>query len=177
MSFGDAEVEQLQRAVARDQDVRRLEIAMDDQVLVGRMHGGTHAAEERQPFLERQAMPVAVQVDAFAVHVLHDEIRDAVAGRAAIEQAADVAMVEARQDLALGAQPVVIRAAHEAGPHQFHGNLMAVFADALGEIHVAHAAAAEPATQLPGAEHLAGAVYFPEGLFVRRPARRRGCHG
>ncbi len=88
------------------------------------------------------------------------------AGGAAIEQAGDIAMVEPRQDLSLGAQPIVVRATHEAGPHQFYRDLMAVFTDALGEIHIAHAAATESAAQFPRAEHLARAVYFPEEFFV-----------
>ena len=112
--------------------------------------------------MQREAVTVAEEIDALAIHVLHDEIRDAVGGGTAIEQACDVAMIEARQNLALGAQAIVICAAHETGPHELHGNVMAVLADALGEVHIAHAATTEAAAQLPGAQHFTRAIRLPE---------------
>ena len=45
--LGDAEVEQLGHAVGGDQDVARLQIPVDHQVLVGEMDGGAHLPEER----------------------------------------------------------------------------------------------------------------------------------
>ncbi len=123
-------------------------------------------AEEGESFRNRQAMPVGVQIDPLAVDVFHDEVWNAVVRRAAVEQPRDVAVIQAGEDLALRSQPVVIGTTHETGPHEFHGDLMAVFADSFGEIHVAHAAATQPATQSPRAEHLAGAVYLPERFVV-----------
>ncbi len=48
----DAEVEQLQGAIARHQDVRRLQVAMDDEVLVSRMHGRADPAEQGEPVFQ-----------------------------------------------------------------------------------------------------------------------------
>ena len=45
--LGDPEVEQLRIAVGRDQDVRRLEVAMDDQVLVRVLHRVAHPPNSR----------------------------------------------------------------------------------------------------------------------------------
>ena len=47
--LGDAEVEQLHRPVGRHQDVRRLEIAVDDAVAVRVLHRLAHRAEQPQP--------------------------------------------------------------------------------------------------------------------------------
>lgn len=82
---------------------------MDDQVLVRGMHGGAHAAKEREPFGHREPVPIAVHVDVLAIHVLHHHVRDAIGRGAAIEQTRDVAMIQPRQDLALGPQAIVVR--------------------------------------------------------------------
>ena len=113
---------------------------------------------------DAQLVPVAELVDRQAVDVLHDEVGDALVRGAAIEQAGDVPVVQAREDLALGPQAVVIGPGDQVRSHQLHRDLVLVLPDALGEVHLAHAAAADPAPQLPLAEHLPGAVDRPEGL-------------
>ena len=61
--LGDAEVEQLGDAVGRDQDVRGLDVAVDDQALMGVMDGVAHLAEHRQPLADRQLTFPTVHVD------------------------------------------------------------------------------------------------------------------
>ena len=53
--LGDSEVEQLHGAVGRDQDVRRLEVAMDDQIGVRVAHGLEHGEKQAQPCLDVRA--------------------------------------------------------------------------------------------------------------------------
>ena len=55
--LGDAEVDDLRHrraVVQRHQDVRRLEVAVDDALLVGVLHGLADLDEQLQPLAERQ---------------------------------------------------------------------------------------------------------------------------
>ena len=56
----DAEVEQLRRAAGRDQDIGRLDVAMDDQVLMRVLDRGADLEEERQARAQVEALFVAV---------------------------------------------------------------------------------------------------------------------
>ena len=74
----DAEVEELHLAVGRDEDVRRLEVAVDDEVLVRVADGVAHHLEEREPASSERLRVVAVAVDRLAVDELHREVRQSV---------------------------------------------------------------------------------------------------
>ena len=54
----DAEVEQLHRAIIGDEDVRRLEVAVNDGVAVGMLDRLADTAEEAQPLGDRQLVPL-----------------------------------------------------------------------------------------------------------------------
>ena len=92
--LGDAEVEELQRAIVGHQDVRRLEVPVDDEVAVGVLHGVAHVEEEFQSSLDRQATRVAVSVDRFSLDVLHREPGQSVRSHAPVEEASDVRVLE-----------------------------------------------------------------------------------
>ena len=92
---------------------------------------------------------VAVGGDRLAFDVLHHEVRQAVVGRAAVDQARDVRMIELRQDLPFGAEAPqnVIRI--EAAPDEFERDLLAVFVVGPGgEIDRAKSAPADLADDL-----------------------------
>jgi hypothetical protein len=55
--FGKSEIQDLDRAVGRDQDIRRLEIAMDHATLVGRLEPVGDLARDADRFVDRQAPP------------------------------------------------------------------------------------------------------------------------
>lgn len=56
---------------------------MDDETIVGVLDHATHALEQLEPFLDRQAARVAVFGDRFTVDILHREPRRPVVGDAA----------------------------------------------------------------------------------------------
>ena len=58
---------------------------------------GADLAEELQPLGDVERSAVAVLVDRLPFDVLHHEVRQAVLGRAAVEQARDVRVIEARR--------------------------------------------------------------------------------
>ena len=73
--LGDPEVEQRRHALGRDEDVAGLQVAVDDEVLVGVLHRGADLAEEPQPVPDREAAVPAVVEQRNALDVLHDEVR------------------------------------------------------------------------------------------------------
>ena len=73
----DAEVEQLRAAVGRHEDVRRLEIAVDDEVLVGVAHRVADLRHELEPAGDRELVLVAVAGERHALDQLHGEVRHA----------------------------------------------------------------------------------------------------
>jgi hypothetical protein len=106
--FGDAEINHLRHrhaVVQRDEDVRRLDVAMDDALLVRVLDGVADLDEQIQPLLWSRLVLVAVIRDAHAAHQFHHEVRPARVGRARIQHARDVRMIHHRQRLPLRLEP------------------------------------------------------------------------
>ena len=87
----DAEVEQLHDTLLGDEDIPALDVAVDHQVLMDVVHGRAQIAEQIDPLVHAELPHVAIHIDGIAFDVLHDEIRRAFLGRAAVEQVRDVA--------------------------------------------------------------------------------------
>ena len=98
--LGDAEVEQLDRAAIADQDVRGLEVAMDDEVAMRGVHGLADGRDQVEAGGEAQPMCGAVAIDGLAGDMLHDHERHPVVGRSGIEELGDVGMDEAGEHAA-----------------------------------------------------------------------------
>ena len=84
-----------------DEDVRRLEVAVDDPLGVGVLHGVADLREELEARRDRELVLVAVLGDRLAADELHDEVRPAGLGRAGVEHLGDVGVIHHRQRLAL----------------------------------------------------------------------------
>jgi hypothetical protein len=82
--LGDAEVEELRRPVGGDEDVRRLDVAVDDEVTVRVRDAAADGEEQFEPRRGREVARGAVVVDAHALDVLHGEERLAVGRDAAV---------------------------------------------------------------------------------------------
>jgi hypothetical protein len=78
-------------------------------LLVRVLHRGADVGEEAEPRVESRARAVAPLGDGEAVHVFHHEVRPAVVEDAAVEEARDVRVHEAGEDLALGEEALVQR--------------------------------------------------------------------
>ena len=151
--LGDAEIEQLGRAVAGHQDVARLDVAVDDETLVRVLDRVTDAAEEREPFAHGQPLRRAVDVDRFALDVLHDDVRHAGLRRSGIEQARDVRVIERRENAPLLEKPSQRDRIDEiAGNHLDRDELLEPIVVARPQIDDAHPAAAELAHDPVAAE-------------------------
>ena len=99
----DAEVEQPRCAAAIDEDVARLDVAMNDQLLMRVLQRGRNLEDETHAVAHRELARVGRE--RHAVDQLHHQVRQAIVGRAAIEQADDAAVIERGEQLALVAQP------------------------------------------------------------------------
>ena len=154
--LGDAEVEQLDPAVAIDQQVGRLEVAMHDQVAMRITHRVQHLQEQHHALAQAEAARIAPSVDGFAIDALHHEIRFAVGADAAIEQGGDVGMLQAGQDLPFAQETFARDRRIGARADQLERGLLRVRAvTAFDRMHRAHAAAADGADDLPRADRTA----------------------
>ena len=155
----DAEVEQLGHAVGRDEDVRRLDVAVDDEVAVGVGDGLGDGAKQPQPLAEAEAALVAILRDGLAVDELHREVGLAFGRDATVEESGDVRVLEAGEDLALLQEAAEDLVAAHARPDQLERDpLLELPVGALGEVDRAHPALPERADdavrphRLPGFE-------------------------
>jgi hypothetical protein len=124
--LGDPEVEQLGHAVGRDQDVARLEVAVDHEIRVSELHGAAHLSEQSQARVDREPAPVTEQIQRLARHVLHDHIGQVVVAGAAVEQPSDVGVLEVGQDLPFHQEPPPDLGVVGASADQLDRDLLAV---------------------------------------------------
>ena len=159
--LGHAEVDHLGHRLAvveRDHDVGRLDVAVDDPLLVGVLDRLADRHEQLQPLPRRQVVVVAVLGDRHAVDQLHDEVGPAPRGGPGVEDAGDVDMIHHCQGLPLGLEAGDdLPAVHprlddlERDPAPYRLGL-------LGHVDRAHAALADPLEEFVGPDH--GACRF-----------------
>ena len=134
-------------------------------------HGFTHLAEEFAAGIHTQIPGPAVFVYGSALDVLHDEPRHALFRRTAIQQFADIGVIQVRQNL-----PFPQKALHGTGrihatADEFDGDAAAeLVISTLRQIHGAHAALTQGTCDLVGT-HAGTQHSFSEEKF-----RRAGLH-
>ena len=190
--LGDAEVDDLGVRLAvvhRDQHVRRLDVAVDDALLVRVLDGVGDLRHQLEPLRNRELVAIAERRDRLAGHQLHHEVGPAGVGGAGVEDPGDVGVIHHRQRLAL---------LLEAGDHLLgvHPQLDDLERDParhrlalVGEEHRAEAAGADLFDQGVAAEDRAGSLGgagrgserarrysgggLVRGIELRRPVRGR----
>ena len=106
--LGHPEVDHLRhrRLLAQHhQNVARLEVPVDDPLLVRVLHRLADRDEQLQPLPDRQPLPVAVVRHGQARHVLHHEVRPPPRRRPRVVHAGHVRMVHERERLPLLLEP------------------------------------------------------------------------
>ncbi len=183
------EVHELGFAFGGDEHIRRLDVAVHDQLAVRVGHRAADLQEERDARPRIEAVSRGIGDERLAGHVLHHEEGFAVGGDAAIEQPRDVRVRERRQDLALAAKVGFEIGRRHGAPDHLQRDVVAVLpVGAPREEHRAHAAAAELPHDLVGAHARAGGCRAPTqppphplGLAFDRAVgvvglREQGCH-
>ncbi len=175
--FGNAEVEQFDLSFRRDQRVRGLQVAMDDEILVCILNRVAHGREQDEPVPDAERLAIAVRRDGFACHVFHGEVRPAVGGDAAVEEARDVRVLKARENLALAEKaPQNLSAVRPAADQLECDLLFELAVGAIREEHTAHATVANLAYQPVRPDAIAGLVLLVGGVRGGRRDQPRGVH-
>ena len=102
----DAEVEELQVAVVLQQDVRRLEVAVDQLSLVDDLERGAQLQRDAQALLVAEGLVLDDLVEGAALEVLHRDVRRALEA-VVLEDRRDVRVIELRRVLRLALEPLV----------------------------------------------------------------------
>ena len=97
---GDAKIQQFGHAIGRHQDVAGFDVEMNHPLAMGVVHGGAHAPKQPQAIPHGKLSGLAPGVDSHARHMLEDQIREHVFGRAPIEKADHVGVLHTSQHLA-----------------------------------------------------------------------------
>ena len=172
--LGDAEVQQLERAVGGDQQVGRLDVAMHDQHpmrRIDRLGRGQQQAQAR-----RQVEPPGAGVggDRRTVDVFHRQVRNPRGGHPAVDQAGDVRMLQARQHPPFALEQAQFQRRIQAAPQQLDRAVLdEIGADPLAQEHRRGTALSEQAQQPERADGLPdqaagqGAVRHPLRDLVR----------
>ena len=153
---GDAEVGDLDAAVVADEHVVRLDVAVDDAVLVGVAQAGEHLHRDRDRALGRErALLLDDLLERAPLEVLHRDVRAAV-GLAAVVDGDDVRVVEARGGLRLAPEALdELAVLGVALGHDLERDLAAE-ARVLGQVDRRHAADAQaPEHAVAAVERLA----------------------
>jgi hypothetical protein len=101
----DPEVDDLHdwfAVVRRDHDIGRLEIAVDDALLVGVLHRRAHVGEECEPRLRIEIFVSTVFGERNALHQLHHEVGPPAFGGSGIMDLRDVGVIHHGEGLPLG---------------------------------------------------------------------------
>jgi hypothetical protein len=117
------------------------------------LHGRAEQQEELQPRRRLQVARVGVIDERSALDELHHQIRQAVRRAAAVEQARDVRVIQAGEDLPFGAEPPHDRLGVHSALEDLQGDaLVEDVVVAHGQEDRAHAALAELAHEPVGAQ-------------------------
>ncbi len=151
--LGDAEVEELGHPGGVDQDIRRLQVAVDDQPPVRRLDRVADREEEAQARRDRQVTPPRPLGDRRPRDPLEREPGQAVLGDAAVEQARDRGVLEGRDELALEQETRPQLGGVDARAQDLdRGLLLEGAVRPARRVDRAHPALAEQLAELPGAE-------------------------
>ncbi|MEZ4654917.1 MAG: hypothetical protein R3E12_15350 [Candidatus Eisenbacteria bacterium] len=155
----DAEVEELHVAGLGDEDVRGLEIPMDDEVAVCELNGLGDLADESQAFGDLGVSCLAPRGDGLAVDELHGEPGSTVVGDAAVDEGGDVGMGESGEDASFAEEAALHLFSVESAADELEGHaLLEGRVDPFGEEDRAHAPAAELVKDAPPPDLLAGEI-------------------
>ncbi len=104
-SLGDAEIDHLGQggnAVRRDENIRRLEIPVDDGLLVSVVHRRADLKEELKPCRDRKMVGVTELGDFLPIHEFHDKERTTIRGASSLVDPSDIRMIHESNSLLLG---------------------------------------------------------------------------
>ena len=173
----DPEVQQPDLAIGGDQNIRRLQIPMHDELRVRVGDGIRDLRKQLQPRLQIDLLVAAVLVDLMSFDVLDREKRLPLRGEARVVQACDIRMSERREDFTLARHPLRQSRALPCPVRKLQRDRpIDEPVAALRQPHRAHAAAAQLAHQAIGSDRVARLIATAAGV-RRHPAHHRSNFG
>ncbi len=125
-----------------EQDILRLDVAVDDPPLVGVVERRGDGARDPQRLIERErALALQALAQALALDERHHVVKEAI-GLARIDERQDVRVLELRGEADLAQKPLGAEHRGELGPEHLEGDEPVVL-EVCGEIDRGHPAAAE----------------------------------
>ena len=129
------------------QNVRRLQIAVDDDFLMRVLDAFTHTDEELESLSNRELLAIAVVDQGLAFDELHDEVGTATLGGSRVMDSGDGGVIHECQSLTLG-----IETGHEflrvhAAFDDLQGDLAFERLELLGLVHLPHPSFADQADE------------------------------
>ena len=142
--LGDPEIQQLGRAFRRDEDVRRLDVPMDNQIAVRIVHRTADRDEQFDALANEQRSAVTVDVDGLTIDEFHHEVGRAIFEVAAVDQACDRWIIKRGEDVSFAVQAAAQTRMHGRMLQYLDCNgLMILRIITLTAVHGAHAAIAQ----------------------------------
>jgi hypothetical protein len=139
--LGDAEVGH-HRLVAFQQNVLRLDVAVDDPVAVGITQGGGHVTGDSKPVSQGELLfPGEPVPQRFPLDVGHDVVEEA-GGFPGVEQRQDVGVIQAGGELDFAEEPVGAEHGRQLGMQHLDRHPPLVL-QVLRQVHRGHAPAAQ----------------------------------
>jgi len=153
----EAEVGHFDDLAAREQHVFRLDVAMDDALVVRVLESGEYGADDLERFGRRQRSLAHELAQARAVDVLHDEVGARV-DFAALEHGHDVRMRQPAQRIRLAVEAL---------------EKLRIFGQLLGQDLERHGAAKAELGRAIDGSHAATAENLVDAVAIERPADQR----
>lgn len=151
--LGNAEIQQLDLTVIVDENVRRLDVTMHDQIAMCVRHRFANLDKQFQVLLQRRIAPVFS--DRAAGDKLHRHVGATLRIHAAVVEAGDAGMFESGENPPLRIEAPGMRRC--IGVQQLDRRTLRVATiDALAAVHIAHAAAADTLADPPRPDPVAG---------------------
>ena len=150
-------------ALGGDEDIGRLQIAMDDALLVSVLHALADLNEQLEPLHNRQFVAVGVGVERLTSDVLHREVGPALIGRTRVEDPGNRRMIDEGERLTLGPESRHDRRRVESGLDYLDCHATAHWFDLLCEPHLTHTTFAEHLEKAVCADAMTRADHRREG--------------
>ena len=111
----NAEIEQLYGAFAGDEDVCRLQVAMNDEMAVRVANRSKHALEQGDSCFEAKFKSIAVSVDRLTLDIFEHEVGLRIVDDPGIDEARDIGMIQPAEHSALAAESLFSGPAEPVG--------------------------------------------------------------
>jgi hypothetical protein len=153
------------------QDVGRLQVPVDDPLLVGVLNRLAHLDEQPEPVADTQAAPIAVVGDRDTADQLHDEVWMTLVGHSGVKHFGDVRVVHEGEGLPLGLEPGDHLVRVHSRLDQLEGYLPADWVVLLGDEYHPHPAFADQFHEPVRPDDCSGTL---RGAEIGRPVQVRG---